>query len=305
MQELDKIIRRHRTVSRISAAFFYGICVTLALNLFWEPGGVYASGITGAAQLVSTVVGRWFNVRLSTPFGIVTTGDMFSTGTMLFLLNVPLFILAWNKIGHRFTIFTMLSVLCSTVMLHLMHFPPLTKDPIICGIFGAVINGLGTGMALRNNISTGGLDILGLVIRKKTGSSIGQINIAFNFVIIIFAGFIYSWPHALISALSIFINGRMIDALYTSQQRLQVMIVTAHPKAVINEIQTGLRRGITIVHDAEGAFRHQEMTILFTVISQAEMYDFELAMKKSDPYAFVSITQAVKILGRFYEPEIR
>ncbi|MCI1283992.1 MAG: YitT family protein [Lacticaseibacillus songhuajiangensis] len=303
MNELDKIIRRHQNVSRLSAAFFYGICVTLALNLFWEPGGVYASGITGAAQLISTVVGRWFDVPLFG--GMMRSTDVFSTGIMLFVLNVPLFILGWRKIGHRFTFFTFLAVLFSTIMLRTMHFPPLTKDPIICGIFGAVVNGLGTGMALRNNISTGGLDILGIVIRKRTGKSIGQINIAFNLVIILIAGFIYSWPHALISALSIFINGRMIDSLYTRQQRLQVMIVTAHPKKVISEIQNGLRRGITIVHDVEGAFRHQEMTILFTVISRAEMYDLEVAMKNSDPYAFVSITDSAKIMGRFYEPQIR
>lgn len=305
MQELDKLIRRHQNMSRLSAAFFYGICVTLALNLFWEPGGIYASGITGAAQLIATVVGRWFNIVINTPFGMITTASIFSTGTMLFVLNVPLFILAWRRIGHRFTFFTILAVAFSTIMLHLLSFPPLTKDPIICGIFGAVVNGLGTGFALRNNISTGGLDILGLVIHKRTGKSIGQISIFFNAFIIILAGFLYSWPHALISALSIFINGKMIDSMYTRQQRMQVMIVTAHPKEVTAAIQSGLRRGITIVHDVEGAFRHQEMTILFTVISRAEMYQLERAMKESDPYAFVSITDSVKIMGRFYEPKIQ
>ncbi|WP_439645422.1 DUF2179 domain-containing protein [Lacticaseibacillus nasuensis] len=71
-----------------------------------------------------------------------------------------------------------------------------------------------------------------------------------------------------------------MDSLYTRQQRLQVMIVTAHQKAVVNEIQNTLRRGITIVHDAEGAFRHEEKTILFTIISRAEMYDLETAMQK-------------------------
>lgn len=302
MEELDRIIRRHQSISKLSAAFFYGICVTLALNLFWEPGGVYASGITGAAQLVATIARRWFNFPIG--MGMRTT-DIFSTAIMLFVLNVPLFILGWRKIGHRFTLFTIFAVLCSTIMMRLVHVPPLTKDPIICGIFGAVVNGLGTGMALRNNISTGGLDILGIVMRKKTGRSIGQINIMFNLMIIIVAGFVYSWPHALISAVSIFINGRMIDSLYTRQQQLQVMIVTSHPKRVISEIQDTMRRGITIVHDAEGAFRHQEMTILFTVISRAEMSKLETAMKNSDPYAFVSITNAVKILGRFYEPQIR
>lgn len=94
-----------------------------------------------------------------------------------------------------------------------------------------------------------------------------------------------------------------MDSLYTSQQRLQVMIVTTKRREVVNEIQNTLRRGITIVHDVEGAFKHEEMTILFTIISRAEMYDLEQAMQHSDPYAFVSITESVKILGRFYEPQ--
>ena len=89
-----------------------------------------------------------------------------------------------------------------------------------------------------------------------------------------------------------------MDSLYTRQQRLQVMIVTARPKQVVREIQGSLRRGITIVHDAEGAFHHEEKTILFTIISRAEQ-----AMRHSDPYAFVSITDSVKILGHFYEPK--
>ncbi|KRM88147.1 YitT family protein [Lacticaseibacillus thailandensis] len=302
MQELDRLIRRHQNWSRLSAAFLYAVCVSVALNMFWEPGGVYASGITGAAQLIAAVVQRWFNFAL--PGGIKMT-DVFPTGTWLFLLNVPLFILAWRKIGHRFTMFTFLAVVFSTIMLRLIHVPTLTTDPIICGIFGAVVNGFGTGFALRNNISTGGLDILGLVIRKRTGSSIGQVNIAFNIIIVVLAGAMYSWPHALISALSIFINGRIIDSLYTRQQRLQVMIVTAKPHEVINTIQSELRHGITIVHDVEGAFKHQEKTILFTVISRAEMNDLGSAVKKADQYAFVSMTEAVKIMGRFYEPQIR
>ncbi|KRM72707.1 YitT family protein [Lacticaseibacillus brantae] len=304
MLNIDRLIRRHQNWSRITAALFYSLSVAIALNMFWEPGGVFASGITGAAQLVASIIRRWFDFSFASPWGAVSTAQIFSTGTMLFLLNVPLFFVAWRKIGHRFTLFTILAVVLSTIMIRLLgNLTPLTKDPIVCAIFGAVTNGLGTGFALRNNISTGGLDILGIVLRKKTGRSVGTINIAFNILIIFFAGFVNDWPHALYSALAIFINGKVMDSLYTSQQRLQVMIVTDKPKHVINEIQDTLRRGITIVHDAEGAFKHKEMTILFTVISRAEMYDLDQAMKRSDPYAFVSITESVKILGRFYEPK--
>ena len=304
MEEIDRLIRRHQNWSRLSAAFFYSICVAVALNMFWEPGGVFASGITGAAQLLATIVRKWFNFNIALPFFSLATTDLFSTGTLLFFLNVPLFVLAWKAIGHRFTLFTFLAVIFSTIMIRVLGvLTPLTKDPIVCGIFGAVVNGLETGFALRNNISTGGIDILGIVLRKRTGRTVGTINIMFNVLIIFFAGFVNDWPHALYSALAIFINGRVMDSLYTRQQRLQVMIVTARPKQVVREIQGSLRRGITIVHDAEGAFHHEEKTILFTIISRAEMYDLEQAMRHSDPYAFVSITDSVKILGHFYEPK--
>lgn len=302
MHEIDRLIRRHQNWSRFTAAIFYAICVGIALNMFWEPAGVFASGITGAAQLLATIVRKWFDFAL--PIAGWRTTDLLNTGTLLFLLNVPLFVLAWRKIGHRFTIFTFLAVIFSSISIRWLGIvKPLTTDPIVCGIFGAVVNGLGTGFALRNNLSTGGLDIIGIVLRKKTGTTIGTVNIAVNVVILFFAGFVNDWPHALYSALAIFINGKILDSVYTRQQRLQVMIVTEHPKAVINEIQNTLRRGITIVHDAEGAFRHEEKTILFTIISRAEMYDFETAMKVSDPYAFVSMSDSIKIMGRFYEPK--
>ncbi|KRL37823.1 YitT family protein [Lacticaseibacillus manihotivorans] len=302
MHEIDRLIRRHQNWSRFTAAIFYAICVGIALNMFWEPAGVFASGVTGAAQLLATIVRKWFD--FATPIAGLRTTDLLNTGTLLFLLNVPLFVLAWRKIGHRFTIFTFLAVIFSSISIRWLGIvKPLTTDPIVCGIFGAVVNGLGTGFALRNNLSTGGLDIIGIVLRKKTGTTIGTVNIAVNVVILFFAGFVNDWPHALYSALAIFINGKILDSVYTRQQRLQVMIVTEHPKAVINEIQNTLRRGITIVHDAEGAFRHEEKTILFTIISRAEMYDFETAMKTSDPYAFVSMSDSIKIMGRFYEPK--
>ena len=302
MHEIDRLIRRHQNWSRFTAAIFYAICVGIALNMFWEPAGVFASGVTGAAQLLATIVRKWFD--FATPIAGLRTTDLLNTGTLLFLLNVPLFVLAWRKIGHRFTIFTFLAVIFSSISIRWLGIvKPLTTDPIVCGIFGAVVNGLGTGFALRNNLSTGGLDIIGIVLRKKTGTTIGTVNIAVNVVILFFAGFVNDWPHALYSALAIFINGKILDSVYTRQQRLQVMIVTEHPKAVINEIQNTLRRGITIVHDAEGAFRHEEKTILFTIISRAEIYDFETAMKTSDPYAFVSMSDSIKIMGRFYEPK--
>lgn len=169
--------------------------------------------------------------------------------------------------------------------------------------FGGAVNGFGTGLALKNGISTGGLDILGIVIRQRTGRSIGTINIAFNTLIIIAAAFMYGWPYAFYSALSLVVNAKVMDMTYTKQQRMQVMIITNRPNTVIDSVQNHLRRGITIVHNAEGAYHHDAKTILFTVISRYEMNELEEALLESDPDAFASIADSVKILGRFYEPK--
>ena len=289
MDELQDVLQQHAMIMKATTALFYGILVSIAMNFFWEPGLIYSSGITGLAQLIGTL----------TKNGPVHL----STALMLFVLNIPLFVLGWRQIGHRFTLFTILAVFCSSVMIKAINPVPLTKDPIICAIFGATINGFGTGLALKNGISTGGLDILGLTIRKHTGKSIGTINLIFNFFIILAAGAVFGWPYAFYSALSIFINARVMDMVYTKQQKMQVMIVTTKPKSVIDCIQNRMRRGITIVHGAEGAYKHDEKTILFTVISRYEQPELRRAMIESDPAAFVSIADNVHIMGRFYEPE--
>lgn len=289
MDELQDVLKQHAMIMKATTALFYGILVSIAMNFFWEPGHIYSSGITGLAQLIGTL----------TKNGPV----QLSTALMLFVLNIPLFVLGWRQIGHRFTLFTILAVFCSSVMIKAINPVPLTKDPIICAIFGATINGFGTGLALKNGISTGGLDILGLTIRKHTGKSIGAINLIFNFFIILAAGAVFGWPYAFYSALSIFINARVMDMVYTKQQKMQVMIVTTKPKSVIDCIQNRMRRGITIVHGAEGAYKHDEKTILFTVISRYEQPELRRAMIESDPAAFVSIADNVHIMGRFYEPE--
>lgn len=164
MDQLDKFNRRYNFLSKLSAAFFYSIAVAIALNFFWTPGHMYSSGITGFAQLINTVSERYLPFTLTTSF-------------MYFILNFPLFILAWFKIGHKFTFFTIVAVVLGSFMMHWIQPWQMRLDPLVCAIFGASINGIGTGLALKNGISTGGLDIIGIVIRQKTGISYGKFNI--------------------------------------------------------------------------------------------------------------------------------
>lgn len=103
--------------------------------------------------------------------------------------------------------------------------------------------GLGIGLALRNGLSSGGLDIVSITIRKKTGKSIGSISIYFNALIVFVAGILFGWQYMFYSTLSIFVSGKVTDVVYTKQKKMQVMIVTKHPEKVVNEIQNCMRRG--------------------------------------------------------------
>lgn len=291
MDNLDKFNRRYNFFSKISAAFFYSVAVAIALNFFWTPGHMYSSGITGFAQLINSISERFM------PFTI-------STSIMYFVLNVPLFILGWTKIGHKFTFFTIIAVVLGSVMMKVIQPLDVHWDPLLCAIFGGTINGIGTGFALKNGISTGGLDIVGIVFRMKTGTSYGKFNILVNLVIIAAAGFIFGWTRALYSALTIFINGRVIDAVYTQHKKMQVMIVTDHPQHIVDGIQNKMHRGITIIHDAEGAYGHTEKTVLITIIDRYDMYDIRQIVSKADPYAFMSVSEVEKVYGRFKEQEI-
>jgi len=291
MDQIDKFNRRYNFVSKLSAAFFYAIAVAIALNFFWTPGHMYSSGITGFAQLINSMSERFL------PFTI-------STSLMYFVLNVPLFVLGWVKIGHKFTFFTIIAVVLGSIMMKVVQPLSVHWDPLLCAIFGGTINGIGTGFALKNGISTGGLDIIGIVIRQKTGTSYGKFNILVNLVIIAAAGFVFGWTRALYSALTIFINWRVIDSVYTQHKKMQVMIVTEHPQPIIDGIQNKMHRGITIIHDAEGAFGHTEKTVLITIIDRYDMYDIRQIITQADPYAFVSVSEVEKVYGRFKEQEI-
>lgn len=281
----------HDYTTKLSVSIVYALIASVALNFFYQPGNIYSSGITGLAQILTTlsksVIG--FEIPVS---------------TTLYLLNIPLFFLAWFKLGKKFTIFTFITVTLTSLSIHLLPQTILSTDPIICAIFGGAVNGVGIGLALKNGLSSGGLDIVSITIRKKTGRSIGSISIYFNALIVFVAGLLFGWQYMFYSALSIFVSGKVTDVVYTKQKKMQVMIVTKHPEAVIEAIQKCMRRGITIINEAEGAYKHDKQTVLMTIVTRYELPWLREAMKSSDPQAFVSIAENVQILGRFYEDGI-
>lgn len=285
-----KSISREKYDEKVSASLLYGFLSAIAVNFFFQPGHVYSSGATGLAQILSVLSQRFigFTIPVSLTF---------------YAINIPLMIVAWYQIGHKFTIFTFITVSMSSLFIQFVPVITLTNDPIMNALFGGVVMGTGIGFALRNNISSGGTDIVSLTIRKRTGKNVGSISFFVNGTIMLIAGLTFGWKYALYSMITIFVSSRVTDAVFTKQKRMQAMIVTSQPDAIIEKIHKKLHRGATIIHNAEGTYNHQEKAVLLTVITRAEFNEFKYIMKKADPQAFITISENVHIIGRFVETE--
>lgn len=275
-------------LKKMPIAFTYAVLSSIALNMFWLPGNIYASGITGLSQLLAQILRESFGVDLTIPM-------------LVLFFNAPLLALAWKRINREFTIMTIFTVILSSLMMKLVPIVTLTSDPLVCAVFGGVLHGVSVGLTLNADFSTGGLDILGILVKMITKKSIGSFFILFNIGLQIFAGLIYGWPAAFYSAISFFISGRLVDYVNIKQRRVQVFVVTSEAELVKARLQNVLQRGITVINDVEGGFDHRQRKLLLLVISQKELKTVEGLIEDVDTKAFVSVASGITANRTFYE----
>lgn len=292
MLQIDRFIRVRPNVAAFLASIIYAVCSAVALNMFLLPGGVYTSGITGAAQLMARTV-----TQLNGPVFL-------TTGNINLLLNLPLFWLSWRLISHRLTLYTGMTVLLSSIAIDQLKLPALTTNPIICGLFGAIVWGFGTGVGLRANISTGGLDIVELLLHRFVGINVGTVNTIYNALLLLIAGTCYGWPGALVSVLSIYVSSHIIDTQYTRQHRLQALIVTQQGKQMLSALHQELNHGVTVIPRAAGGYSGQPETVLLVVITSSETDRLIQMARRVDESSFISITPVTLTAGRFAEPVV-
>lgn len=264
---------------------FGALLNAIAMNFFLIPANVYASGFAGVAQLVSSIFESF------TPFTV-------STGVLLFLLNVPVTILGWVKIGKSFTIYSFLSVILMSAFMEIIPVTQLSTDIILNAVFGGVIGSTGVALTLKYGASTGGMDIIAMVLSRMKDKSIGTFLLVINGTIIISAGFLFGAEKALYTLIALYVSTRVIDAIHTSHEKLTVYIVTKKSEALTEAIHAKLVRGITLL-PAKGAFTKENKEMMMMVITRYELYDIEHIIKEVDPEAFTNIVETTNVFGLF------
>jgi uncharacterized membrane-anchored protein YitT (DUF2179 family) len=259
----------------------------LAMVLFLVPGKLAAGGVSGAAQLINSFTG-W-------PIGV-----------MVILGNLPLFVLGWRFLGgRRFMARTVVAVVLYSVLLDVLTqlIPAgLSRDPVLNTLYGGIVGGVGMGLVLRGQGTSGGTDILARLLVLWRGISLSQSYLLTDALIVLLAGLRYGWDLALYALVALYVSGLAAElATEGSAVVRTATIITSEPEAVSAAILRDLQRGVTM-WPGTGMYTGQPRRILFCAVSRAEISQVKAIIHECDPAAFVVIGQAHEALGEGFKP---
>ncbi|MEJ1319918.1 YitT family protein [Latilactobacillus sakei] len=274
---------------RIVVAMIYGFLAAVSVNLFLIPAKTYSSGVTGVAQLLTALVSH--------------LGGSLSVAALVFILNVPLLVLAWFKINHQYAIFSIVAVFTSVIFLKIIPVPvqPIITERFAGALFGGALIGLGVGLCFRAGFSTGGTDVIVTLVGRLTGKRVGAVNNVINGMIILVAGIFFGWGVALYSIVEIFVSSLLMDYIYTQQQKVTVTIFTKRPEALKKRMREFIHGATEL--DGTGLYTNQETSVIMTVVSKYDLTALKLVVQDADPNAFVNIQSTMNLWGRFESNE--
>ncbi len=264
------------------------LIMVLGLNLFLIPVDLYSTGLMGFSQEVAVIVSR-------------LTGIADQTGAIYFLLNIPIIILGWLKVGKKFTLRTFWAViLISFFQIVIPSDNVIVDDTLLAVITSGLFIGGGIGLTLRCGASTGGTDIIALYISLVKGKSFGVYNLILNLVVIVGAILVTGDIQvAILMLILLYTTGVVIDKIHNSNEKLTLFIMTTKADEVTNSLLAGQSsRGVTIV-DSKGGLTKQANNTLITTISKGQLYACLSAIKSADEKAFINILPVENVVGFF------
>lgn len=289
MGKVRSVYEQNEMIKKIVIVIFSGIIMGVALNLFLIPANVFSAGVNGIAQLISGILEMSFNTKLD-------------TGILIFIMNIPIAILGWVKLGKSATIYSLLTVVSVTIMTLIVPVIEVTDNQLLSGIVGGVLTGVAVGTTMKYGFSTGGMDIVSLVLAKTTGRTVGSLMLIINAFIVATAGFVFDWESALYTIISIFCTTQVVDTIHTSHQKVTAFISTTKPDEVVHSIQQELIRGMTLL-PGKGAYSKNNVSVIMIVVTKYELYELEQATYLVDENAFINIVPTQTVYGSFWNED--
>ncbi len=251
-----------------------------ALEVFLVPNNIIDGGIVGISIILSYLT-------------------KLNLGLLIFVINIPFFLLAFSKIGKKFVIQTFYAIGMLSLFLNMfsMYNHPVSHDLLLSTVFGGIVLGTGVGLVLKNEGSLDGTEIMSLVLSKRFGFSVGEWIMTFNVFIYGASGLVFGWNRAMYAVLTYFIAFRVIDIVLeglNSAKSIRVISDKAHE--IGDELLEKLDLGVTYLKGV-GAYSGAEKTIIYCVVSRLEMAKMKEIIKNIDPSAFISVVDVHEAYG--------
>ncbi len=283
-KRFSKIIKEYAIIT------FGVFLVAVGVHFFKFPNGISTGGVTGIAVVLDKII----------PF--------LSAANIVTILNLVLDILGFAFLGKEFGIKTLYGSLVLSAMLEGMDLiipisAPLTNEPVLELFYAVAFPAAGAAFLFYNHGSTGGTDIIAMIIRKKSNLDSGKALVLADFFVVALTFWNFQTGEAaiktgLLSMLGLILKSLVVDNLLENlNQSKKLLVITSHRVAVEEYITKELHRSAT-VWECEGSYRHEREFAIISVMNRFQAFKLRSYLKQSDPHAFIIITSTSDIIGK-------
>lgn len=266
-----------------------GIVNAFGVTVFLNPVKLYDSGISGTSMLLAQITPEWMTLSL-----------------LLLLLNVPLFLYGMKKQGPVFTLYAVYTVAVYSLAAWLitdvlpidvsMASPLAGTDLLLCALFGGLISGVGSGLAIRYGGAMDGIEVMAVIFAKRLGVSVGSFVMAYNLVLYILCGFVMqSWILPLYSIVTYAAGVKTVDFVVEGFDRSKcAIIITVKPQEICAALSATFETGATRI-EARGGYSYAPKTMIYFVVNRFQVSRMKELVHDIDPSAFITISEVADV----------
>ena len=281
----EKKVKIKKIILEMLGTILGSFIMALGVSLFLLPNQLSSGGVAG----IATITYYLLNIPM---------------GTMILLINIPLFLISIFKIGKYFFIKTLIGTASLSLFIDILDkFEPLTEDRFLACVYGGIILGIGTAILLKANSSTGGSDLVSYLAKKyKPTAQAGNIIVIIDIVIVTLNMIFFKEIEiGLYSAIAIYLMGKMIDILFEGIDFTKLMIIISDKneeiaKAILEKIE----RGSTGLY-GKGMYTNKEKLVLMCAAYRNDVSKIKMIARKIDPRSFIVITNSREVVGQGFE----
>ena len=268
-----------------------GIVNAFGITIFLMPVNLYDSGISGTSMLLEQVTPKCLTLSI-----------------FLIALNIPLFLFGLKKQGWVFTVYAIYAVCIYSVSAWLITdvlpidvrfaSPLAGKDLLLCALFGGVISGIGSGIAIRYGGAMDGIEVMAVIFAKRLGITVGSFVMIYNVLLYIICGFVIgSWILPLYSIVTYAAALKTIDFIVDGLDRAKcAIIITEKPQEVCGKLCETFGSGATYL-EAKGGYSNKAKSMIYFVVNRYQIVRMKELVHDIDPLAYITISEVADVFS--------